>query len=572
MNHPGEALPPDMIDASFDAQDDKINEIIVFVRGIRRSDGIVANDVVSMDSLTPDLRAKIRDLVGDAVEKATERGAQLTKTALANQTRAEQALKAAEIAIAQAEIAVQRVEDARRGAMLAISERNKREVAPVIVSPDPLDDDFVGTSEQWAKASFDWAEYMGNEQGADANATIPPTTLRMMDITGDHWSSRWWAHRAANVFGEMYGLYLGAHPDAPTEGINGGPLQPGMIYYDTDTGELLIWDGSSWVPMWAPQRSAVAQLNYQATANQTVFDLNTLDINGRFYPLTSTEGLQVFVNGVRLTEDVGTADGDYVRGATPTLITLQRPMRAGDMVAFDVLMDPKKLQPVYAVMVKLLPITGQNGVKTTFALNIPGGGLATPENPEALLVSLDGVIQEPVVDYLVDGVAGTIIFTQAPASDSKTFITWFRQGVDDGVWSEGPPGPKGDKGDTGPIGPAGPAGPTGPVGPASTVPGPTGSTGLTGPMGPVGPASTIPGPAGSQGPKGDKGDTGATGAASTVPGPAGPAGPTGATGATGPAGPTGPAGAAGDQWVELTQAEYDALPVKDPDTLYVVVG
>jgi hypothetical protein len=25
-------------------------------------------------------------------------------------------------------------------------------------------------------------------------------------------------------------------------------------------------------------------------------------------------------------------------------------------------------------------------------------------------------------------------------------------------------------------------------------------------------------------------------------------------------------------WVSLTQAEYDALPVKDPATLYVIVG
>jgi hypothetical protein len=48
-------------------------------------------------------------------------------------------------------------------------------------------------------------------------------------------------------------------------------------------------------------------------------------------------------------------------------------------------------------------------------------------------------------------------------------------------------------------------------------------------------------------------------------GVAGPAGPPGADGAPGPQGPPG-------VWVQMTQAAYDALPVKDPNTLYVIVG
>lgn len=66
--------------------------------------------------------------------------------------------------------------------------------------------------------------------------------------------------------------------------------------------------------------------------------------------------------------------------------------------------------------------------------------------------------------------------------------------------------------------------------------------GLPGPQGP-------PGPPGPTGPKGDKGDTGAQG----------PKGDTGAQGAQG-------------VWVQMTQAAYDALPVKDPNTLYVIIG
>lgn len=51
-------------------------------------------------------------------------------------------------------------------------------------------------------------------------------------------------------------------------------------------------------------------------------------------------------------------------------------------------------------------------------------------------------------------------------------------------------------------------------------------------------------------------------------------GPPGPTGPAGPPGPTGPAGPQGAQgvWVQMTQAAYDALPVKDPNTLYVIIG
>jgi hypothetical protein len=68
-----------------------------------------------------------------------------------------------------------------------------------------------------------------------------------------------------------------------------------------------------------------------------------------------------------------------------------------------------------------------------------------------------------------------------------------------------------------------------------------------------------------------------------VPGPQGERGPTGATGSTGPQGDQGDTGAKGPKgdtgaqgpegrWVQLTQAQYDALNPPDPAVLYVIVG
>jgi hypothetical protein len=165
-------------------------------------------------------------------------------------------------------------------------------------------------------------------------------------------------------------------------------------------------------------------------------------------------------------------------------------------------------------------------------------------------------------------------------------------------------------GTPGPIGPVGPVGPPGPDGPQG-VQGVDGAQGIQGNQGPPGtstiiigtvptvadlpPASSVnvgdgyivsadndlhtsdgttwhnvgqivgpPGPQGIQGVQGLQGIQGTTGAT-------GSQGPTGATGGQGPVGPTGPQGAQG-VWVQMTQAAYNALVTKDPNTLYVIVG
>lgn len=121
----------------------------------------------------------------------------------------------------------------------------------------------------------------------------------------------------------------------------------------------------------------------------------------------------------------------------------------------------------------------------------------------------------------------------------------------------------------GPPGPPGPTGPTGPTGPkgAQGDPGPTGTTGAPGAAGEKWFSSTAA-PGAGLGAIGDwhlhttTGDVSekTTGSVWTVRGNI-----KGPTGTTGPQGPPG-------VWVQMTQAAYDALAVKDPGTLYVIVG
>tara|TARA_B100000242_G_scaffold149220_1_gene106406 strand:+ start:80 stop:478 length:399 start_codon:yes stop_codon:yes gene_type:complete len=69
---------------------------------------------------------------------------------------------------------------------------------------------------------------------------------------------------------------------------------------------------------------------------------------------------------------------------------------------------------------KLDEISSQfNGSKTTFNLKA-GGEAFYPDNPYTLLVSLGGVIQEPVTSFTIND--DQIVFSAAPSAGASFFI------------------------------------------------------------------------------------------------------------------------------------------------------
>ena len=147
--------------------------------------------------------------------------------------------------------------------------------------------------------------------------------------------------------------------------------------------------------------------------------------------------------------------------------------------------------------------------------------------------------------------------------------------------TQGPQGPRGEQGLPGPAGPIGLTGPEGPQGPQGLK----GDPGADGTMTfeELTPAQTesLRGPAGPQGIKGPEGPKGIQGVQG-LPGDRGETGPIGPKGPQGIQGPIGPQGLQGIQgvtgavgpaptWVTLTQAAYDAIVTKNPNTVYLVV-
>jgi hypothetical protein len=194
------------------------------------------------------------------------------------------------------------------------------------------------------------------------------------------------------------------------------------MYFDTTLGVMLVWNGSTWVNPFTPSKAATASLYYLATPNQTVFALGIPDRNGKTFTFNQTlpEGLQAFVNGVRLQPTF-----DYTVDIVNSDVTFLRGLTVNSLVTFDLIASPQFLTPSGTVNTVLLNPIAPDGVKTAFtgltvAMN---GHLINVAKNEELLVSVNGVQQSPGAAYNATG--NTLTFAQAPEADAVIFILWF---------------------------------------------------------------------------------------------------------------------------------------------------
>ena len=205
----------------------------------------------------------------------------------------------------------------------------------------------AAVSADYAQVSIEWAEHLPD--------TIPPNILAINAISGEHWSSRWWALRAASAFGMLAWWYMGAWPGPPpTTPLTptGQPIPDGGMYFDTTLGMMLVWNGSSWVPLaQGPAAATTSSLYYLATAGQTVFSLAVADHFGATFTFNQThpEGMHALVNGVRLTPIA-----DYTVDTVASTITFTAGLVANSVAAFDVLTPTAQLTPGGSVNTVLL--------------------------------------------------------------------------------------------------------------------------------------------------------------------------------------------------------------------------
>jgi hypothetical protein len=426
------------IGRQFDEHARSMREVLNFLRVVVRDDGMLRNGRIGPEQLGPELAGELARRIlaeAEALLAAERRAASeaLAAAAEARDSRAaiEARLQAVNESIAtlrrleaRVEARVRRVQEIEQGLDERIEARISTSLATGVLGPNAggfYGVDALGaaaTAQDYAQVSTDWAEHMPD--------TIPPNTLAINAITGDHWSSRWWANRSANAFGMLAWWYQGAwpQPGPPSTPLTptGQPIPPGAMYYDTTLNAMMVWNGSTWVNSSSPGKATTASLYYLSAANQTVFPLSVADRNGKTFAFNQTapEGLQALVNGVRLEPTY-----DYTVDTVGSSITFLRPLTVNTVVIFDLLTPVAQLTPSGTVNTVLLSPIVPDGVKTSFTgLTVAMNGHPTNiAKNEELQVSVDGIIQQPGTAYTA--AAATITFVEAPLATANIFIVWF---------------------------------------------------------------------------------------------------------------------------------------------------
>lgn len=146
------------------------------------------------------------------------------------------------------------------------------------------------------------------------------------------------------VVGRPLEWYIGAFATPPTTLPDGGPLEEGMVYYDTVMRRPRVWSGTAWGDFFAAGPGVTQGLIYTLASPSDGIAVGLPDDNGNAYVLDSEfpESVRVHLNGVLLTQDAGSG-GDYlyddVTGAIDFAVTLP----IGSTVQVDLLISPDKV-------------------------------------------------------------------------------------------------------------------------------------------------------------------------------------------------------------------------------------
>jgi hypothetical protein len=444
-NNPRGALPGDRLDAQIQNLIDAIHSTQMALADIRRDDGKLKNASVGADQLATELR-HTRGELDEIDRRIIEKANQVIGTAVAVQAVEKnvdlRALDAENAAMSAAQFlsAVNTAKD-------MVDQR-----ADQVATATDGSDTWATDAENWANSSqayatnsqtseqqsAAWAEYLAGPV-VDSNAApayIAGTPwghgLYYQPVEGyggmaGLWSAKWWAIYAAQLTGSWSFYYLGAwaYPPAPgsanpATGVKvPNPLAPGSFYYDTTSGQLYVWNGGAWVSPFVLSPGYLVNYVYVAVDGQSVF--SGPDNHG-ITPVVGTSSSDVHLNGVRLV-----AMTDYTVDASSSTLTLASPVGVNSIVQWDLLLAPDTLSPGAVHALKCTVAPAPDGTTTAFSLTYPNPSTGTQPTVVAgsaeLQVSVDGVVQEPGVNFNASG--ATLTMATAPPAGSHFWVVWF---------------------------------------------------------------------------------------------------------------------------------------------------
>ena len=441
VNNPTAPPPGDRLDGEYDRTNASVASTITWASVSLNTDGTIRDAIVNKNNLVSGLFDGISQDIIDGVQPLVDEAGGYASAARTSSQAAQTAATAADTANVAAQGASNRAADAAGDAAISSSDARAAASAAASSALAAANDAENATGAEGAAYDYAiltqaWAEHMPD--------TIPPNILAVMGITGDHWSSRWWANRAdvavstalddldqaldqaledINAAGDYWlgvlqgqteealtglqSLYLGAFASPPVADSFGNDLATGAMYFDLTLDAAYVWNGTAWRPLVTPGPSATFRYVYVATAGQTVFSGPDRTGNPLVYDTANYQTLAVFHVGLLLTPT-----DDYAEAVNT--VTLTKPAAAGDIVQLLV-----ESVPVVALDWRTVQLDTSAWTTAGGVLRDAQGHALTPNAATDVMLSVDGVWQQGSVDYAVSG--SMLTFTPPAEPNARCF-------------------------------------------------------------------------------------------------------------------------------------------------------
>jgi hypothetical protein len=224
VHNPVSPPPGDRLDGEYARADKAIAEITARIAQSLAPNGTLKSATVGQNQLIPGLFDDIVTTAETRVEGLANQALAASEQALASANSAHTLYIGASAQNALAQDASTRSTSEAQDAAASAAEAAQSALAAASSANDASNDanhadGAAALAEDWADVSVAWAEHMPD--------TIPPNILATMGISGDHWSSRWWANYASTIVEEGLGVPGPPGPPGPASTVPGPPGSQG---------------------------------------------------------------------------------------------------------------------------------------------------------------------------------------------------------------------------------------------------------------------------------------------------------------------------------------------------------
>jgi hypothetical protein len=416
-NNPTAPPPGDKLDGEYDRTNTTLTQTLAWVQTSLNTDGTIRPGIVGTAQLVPGLWQSIADDITNDVQGSVDQAQGYATSALTSRNAASASASAAQTQSQAASGSASTAQTAAGSAQTSVTsaQTSANTASNAATTASNAASNATGaeaSASNYAVLTQAWAEHMPD--------VIPPNILAANDITGDHWSSRWWANRAHEVVQEdaaaalcdLQQHWMGDYASPPTQTTCGDPVTAGALYYNTAEQVCQVYDGAVWHDVTQPVPGQIDEYLYLPSVPTTV--LTGVDAHGNTLTLDpASSEIAVYRNGTKLIKL-----RDYT--VTANAVTLAVPVTAPTTVEIVALNDLTRRPPPTGVKVNT-SIWAFDGVVLSFPLQDSVGDVIDPPGPVDSIVSVDGVLLQPGADYTTR--TGWIDFAVAPLADASRWMT-----------------------------------------------------------------------------------------------------------------------------------------------------